>query len=271
MKNEPSLLLKFSGEGLDVRSIPIYELGDTLVAVQRIIHKAFLFDKDRLRKGAKLTQDERQRLALQISERRKSSDAYALIPFVIDPTLQEYVLSLLKVGLGTLAKYALKSVLSDAKDPGSGGTSIHTQDVQGSVLVGAIYAETIQITNHISNIGGIDSIEFIPSPELNIPTVKFTTDTQSYVREIENASYRAHPEEIVGYVTRLHPNRMLAEIKLGPSRYVRVGLDEESFRFVRYDTEPEQQLRFKGCPVVKLGNDLNSFEFFDAESVELDV
>ena len=51
MKEEPSLLLKFSGEGLDVRSIPIYELGDTLVAVQRIIHKTFLFENDRLKKA----------------------------------------------------------------------------------------------------------------------------------------------------------------------------------------------------------------------------
>jgi len=68
MKEEPSLWLKFSGEDLDVRSIPIYELGDTLVAVQRIIHKTFLFENDRLKKHAQLTQEERRRLSLQISE-----------------------------------------------------------------------------------------------------------------------------------------------------------------------------------------------------------
>jgi hypothetical protein len=269
MKEEPSLLLKFSGEGLDVRSIPIYELGDTLVAVQRIIHKTFLFENDRLKKRAQLTQDERQRLSLQISERRKSSDVYALIPFAADPALQQYVLTLLKVGLGTLAKYALKSVLSDDTKPKAGSTAINARDVQGSVLVGAIYAETVQITNHINNIGGIDSIEFIPSSGLNISTVKLTTDTQKYVRDIANESYRADPDEIVGYVTRLHPNRLLAEIKLAPSRYVKVGLDEESFRFVRYETEPEQQLRFKGRPVVKLGKDLSTFQDFEAESVEI--
>ena len=271
MKDEPSLLLKFSGEGLDVRSIPIYELGDTLVAVQRIIHKTFLFENDRLKKGAQLTRDERQRLSLQISERRKSSDVYALIPFAADPALQQYVLTLLKVGLGTLAKYALKRVLSDeTNQTPSSATSIHARDVQGSVLVGAIYAETVQITNHINNIGGIDSIELIPSSGLNMSTVKLTTDTQKYVREIANESYRADPDEIVGYVTRMHPNRLLAEIKLAPSRYVKVGLDEESFRFVRYETKPEQKLRFKGCPIVKLGKDLNSFQDFEAESVEID-
>jgi hypothetical protein len=147
---EPSLWLKFSGEELDVRSVPIYELGDTLVAIQRIIHKTFLFENDRLKKRAQLTQDERQRLSLQISERRKSSDLYALVPFAFDPALQQYLLSLLKVGLDTLAKYALKSVLSDTSKQRSGTTSLRARDVEGSVLVGAIYAETVQITNHIN-------------------------------------------------------------------------------------------------------------------------
>ncbi|MEX0964513.1 MAG: hypothetical protein WDZ52_10800 [Pseudohongiellaceae bacterium] len=71
MNDESSLWLKFTGENLDMRSVPIYELGDTLVAVQRIIHKAFLYQNDRLKKRAQLTQDERKRLSLQIVERRK--------------------------------------------------------------------------------------------------------------------------------------------------------------------------------------------------------
>jgi len=267
MKDEPSLWLKFSGEDLDVRSIPIYELGDTLVAVQRIIHKTFLFENDRLKKHAQLTQDERKRLSLQISERRKSSDLYALIPFAVDPALQQYLLTLLKVGLGTLSKYALKSVLSP--EPKSGNTSIQARDVEGSVLVGAIYAETVQITNHINNIGGIDSIELIPSSTLNISSVKLTPETQTYVREIANESYRGEPDEIVGYVTKMSPNRLLAEIKLAPSRYVKVGLSEEDFDFVRYQTVAEQQLRFKGRPVVRLGKDLSTFQEFEAESVEI--
>lgn len=269
MNEKPSVLLKFSGKNLDVRSIPIYELGDTLIAVQRIIHKTFLFENDRLKKGAQLTQDERQRLSLQISERRKSSDVYALIPFAADPAIQQYVASLLKIGLGTLAKYALKSVLSDEPKKKTGSTSVQARDVHGSVLVGSIYAETVQITNHINNIGGIEDIELIPSSNLRVPSVKLTTDTQKYVREIANESYRGAPDEIVGSVTHLYPNRFVADIKLAPSRYVKVGLDEESFRFVRYETEPEQQLRFKGYPLMKLGKDLSSFQHFEAESVEI--
>lgn len=270
MREDPSLWLKFSGKELDVRSVPIYELGDTLVAIQRIIHKTFLFENDRLKKRAQLTQDERKRLSLQISERRKSSDLYALIPFAADPALQQYLLSLLKIGVGSLAKYALKQVLSDSQKTKNSSTSIKTRDVEGSVLVGAIYAETVQITNHINNIGGIESIEFIPSASLNISGVKLTPETQTYVRDIANERYRGEPDEIVGYVTRMHPNRLLADIKLAPSRYVKVALSQDDFDFVRYKTVAEQQLRFKGRPVVRLGKDLSTFQEFEADSVEID-
>ena len=265
--DSPSLWLKFSGPELDIRSVPIYELGDTLIAIQRIVHKTFLFENDRLKKHAQLTQAERARLSLQISERKKSSDLYALIPFIADPVLQEYLGVLLKAGLGTLAKYALQSVLSPAKQK-TGATTLQARDVQGSLLVGAIYAETVQITNHINNIGGIESIELIPSTGIAVPSIKFTAETQTYIREIANQGYRAEREEISGHVTRLLPNRLIAEIKLAPARYVKVGLTEEDFRFVRYKTEPEQRLRFKGFPIVKLGKDESTYQEFEADSVE---
>lgn len=270
MKEEPVLWLKFSGDLLDVRSVPIYELGDTLVALQRIVHKTFLHTNERLKKRAQLTQDERKRLSLQISERSKSSDLYGLVPFVADAAVQQYLVTLLKIGLGTLAKYALKSVLSDEHQRRENKTSLRARDVRGSLLVGAIYAETLQITNHINNIGGVESIELIPAQSLKIEPIRLTSETQEYVREIMNESYKGEPEEITGYVTRLYPNRLLADIKLEPGRYVKVGLNEDAFRFVRYETGPEEQLRFKGCPIIRLGKDITSYQEFEADSVERD-
>ena len=267
---EPTLWVKFSGKLLDERSIPIYELGDTLVALQRIIHKTFLHSEERLQKHAQLTQDERKRLSLQISEHRKSSDIYGLVPFVTDPAVQLYISTLLKIGLRTLAKYALKSVLTDEQSPTGKKTSLNVRDVQGPVLVGAIYAETVQITNHINNIGGIKSIELIPAQRLGVNPVKITPDTQNYIREIAHESYHGEPEEIVGYVTRLYPNRLIAEIKLAPGHYVKVVLDEEAFRFIRYETEQEEMLRFKGRPIIRLGKDITSYREFDADLVEKD-
>jgi hypothetical protein len=106
------LSLKFTGEQLLSDSVPIYELGDSLVAIQRIVHKAYLFQHDRLQKHAQLTQAERRQTALQIAERRKSSDLYALVPFLSDPIVQQQIGGLLKIGLEALGKYALKRVFS---------------------------------------------------------------------------------------------------------------------------------------------------------------
>jgi len=120
MNKEPMLWLKFSGKSLDVQSMPIYELGDTLIALQRIIHKTFLHDQERLKKHAQLTQEERKRLSLQITDRKKSSDLYALVPFVADPAVQQNIAMLLKFGLGALAKYALKKFYPHLKNCFSG-------------------------------------------------------------------------------------------------------------------------------------------------------
>lgn len=267
MAKDTLLSLKFSGESLDVRSVPIYELGDTLVALQRMVHKTFLAEEERLRKRAQLTRVERKRLSLQISERTKSSDLYALVPFLADTETRNYLAALMKIGLGALARYALGRVFS-SEQSAHRQTSVKVGDIEGSLLVGAIYAETVQITNHINNIGGVDRIDLIPGDRALGSPVILTPETQKYVRQIANERYRGPPEEIVGYVTRMYPNRLLAQIKVGPARYVKVGLDEEMFRFVRYKTQPEEELRFKGRPLIRLGKDRKNYDEFEADTVE---
>ena len=68
------LEIRFIGPTLESRSLPIYELGMALIAVQRIIHKASLYSDGRLEKGAHLATREREGVALQIVSRKKSSD-----------------------------------------------------------------------------------------------------------------------------------------------------------------------------------------------------
>lgn len=269
MKQKSEIWLKFSGEDLDIRSIPIYELGDTLIAIQRIVHKTFLHEKGRLQKHAQLSQNERAQLSLQISDRRKSSDLYALTPFITDRALQEYLLTLMKIGFGSLSKYALKSIFPEEKKPSQSGNKMVNEQVAGSVLTGAIYAETVQITNHIFNIGNIEKIEIVTPENFGIQPILIDQGVQAYVREIANERFRGNETEIVGHVTRMFTTKLTAQIKVGPSRYVNVRLSEANFDFVRYKTAHEQLLKFKGIPLIKLGKDNESFQEFDAISVEL--
>jgi len=263
-----ALALRFSGQQLSSDSVPIYELGDTLVALQRIVHKAYLFQNDRLQKHAQLTQAERRRTALQIAERRKSSDLYALAPFLSDPAVQQQITALLKIGFGALAKYSLKKVFSDSKDRKQNNAPVHVREIEGSAFVGAIYAEVVHITNHINNIGRVESIELIPGAGLSLPPIELTRDTQKYVRDLANERYRGPSQQIVGTIKKLAPDRPTADVLIGPNQLIKVGLTEDAFRFVRYETESEQRIVFKGHPIFRLGTNSGSFREFEAESAQ---
>ena len=232
-----TLWLKFSGDELDIRSVPIYELGDVLIAVQRIIHKSYLANVDRQRNYAHLTQDERRRLSLQIQDRRKSSDLYGLVPFLTDGAIQGYVFDLIKTGLGALAKYALKQAFSEpGPKEGSRTVTQEIRDVRGSMLTGAIYAETVQITNHINNIGGVEKIDFIVGDPHSAPVASFDPDVQAYVRKLATSRYFGERTEIEGYLTKIHANRRTVEIKAGPKRYIEVHVSDDDFATIRYRT-----------------------------------
>ena len=84
-KIEESILsIKFSGEGLDQNGVSIYDLSECLLSIQRIIHKAYLAKEDKLYKGAYPKKEIREKLALQLGERRKGSDLFGLVP-LLDP------------------------------------------------------------------------------------------------------------------------------------------------------------------------------------------
>lgn len=54
--------LRFIGDQLENRSLPIYELGSTLISMQRIINKAYLFEREDLYRSAKLSREVRERV-----------------------------------------------------------------------------------------------------------------------------------------------------------------------------------------------------------------
>src|SRR6266542_2786603 len=110
MKNtEDTLLrLRFVGAELESKSVPIYELGQTLISVQRIVNKSYLFKDKRLESGGQLTDDEQLGLSLQIGTREKGSDIYGLIPFLTDPMAVELVKTALAESIKAISAYASK-------------------------------------------------------------------------------------------------------------------------------------------------------------------
>lgn len=102
------LWVRFEGERLKKQSVPIYDLAQTFIAIQRIVNKAYLFGENRLLKGQRLSQSEQELVALQLKERQKGSDMYGLAAFLSDPFVSTIVAPLVLDGLVALSSYAYK-------------------------------------------------------------------------------------------------------------------------------------------------------------------
>src|SRR5690606_19685943 len=105
------LTIRFIGEELHVRGVSIYDLSTSLLAVQRIMHKAYLAQEGRLEKGAFPDKEEREILALQLGERRRASDAFALVSLLSDPAIQAQVSKVVDWVCGGLISYYTGKVI----------------------------------------------------------------------------------------------------------------------------------------------------------------
>lgn len=108
--------VRFTGKSLNHRSMPIYELGCTLIALQRIINKSYLFAENKLEKGVHLPARKREELALQVASHRQGSDIWGLAPYLSDPAVGPIFQGLLVAGLSAIGAYTWKVVTGNKKE-----------------------------------------------------------------------------------------------------------------------------------------------------------
>lgn len=254
------LQLRFIGEHLENRSLPIYELGTALVSLQRIINKAYFFDRDpdRLDRSTKLDSESRESVALQIGSRRRDSDGYGLIPFLTDPyvlpVLQQVIATAI-TGIGAFAYYKIHQRKTPSK-------------AANQTLVVAIYGDVRQLTERIGGKGKIQAIEIIPSSKVDAHRVRIDIETKNYLKQIEHEPVFGPIMRIRGKLSRLYPRRFELDI-ISKRRRVRVRLDEMDFQTARYQAKQDAVIEFKGHPIYKLGAKTGAFNTFQAESITL--
>ena len=243
--------LRFVGDILDTESLPIYELGSTFIGIQRIFHKAYLFEQKKLERGARLQPDERRKVALQVAGREKRSDAWVLSPFLTDPSFGPVFQALIALGIAGLARYVAKSVMSrsEPKD-------------QQSIFVAAIYNDVVQLTDRIDNIGGVECIEISTTLNTKKP-LTIDSGIRDYVRSIGNEVIWGTLREIDGIVTRLHPQINCIDLRINQNRFVEAWLSAPDFHRLRTARNLESRIvRLSGYPLFKLGQETNNFRKF---------
>jgi hypothetical protein len=259
-KYEESLFtVRFVGPKLDTVGVGIYDLGLTLIAFQRLVHKAYLTKDNRNRKGAFPDKHERQDLSLQIGERKRKSDAFGLIPVVTNPAVMQ-----------TLA-YCADAVFSGVVGYYSGKVLEKIQKERSEpqkIFIGSIYSEVTNIVNRIDQGGAIHGIE-INSPLLpNSKPLLFDEAKKDQLNSLRNQYFLGEMQEITGDVFKLYPNSGIVSIRKSKRGKCTVFLNPELFDRIRYADPNQNRVKFTGRPRYALGVENKAITEFEAYSIE---
>ncbi len=158
--------LRFIGPELDTRSVPIYELGKSLIALQSIIQRAYLFHENRPTNSTVLRTRDRLETALQLTSHDKGSDLYGFAPLLADPIVQAVIAELVIDSLRALYRYVRKAVEDHGQSPSDTLRRIATEPRDTQLLAINIYGDVSILVSRIDNIGGVKAIEISAAAEL---------------------------------------------------------------------------------------------------------
>ncbi|MFI8034179.1 hypothetical protein ACH8I4_09920 [Acinetobacter sp. ABJ_C3_5] len=253
------LSIKFTGSDLDQHGVSIYDLAECLLALQRIIHKAYLAQEKKLYKGSYPKKEIREKLALQLGGRQKGSDIFALIPLVADPNINDALRKAFDYVVSGIVGYYTGDVIERLKKE---------PDDNKKIFIGAIHTEVANIVNRIDTVGGVEGIS-LGSPLLERETLAaFDSKTKDYLASIKDEYYLGSYCEIKGSVYKFYPNSNLVGIKRAGGNTVSVWLNKEDFDQIRYLKESNPIFCFKGHPRYKFGVETKQVSEFEAVEIE---
>jgi hypothetical protein len=260
--------VRFVGNKFDTRSVPIYELGEVLVALQRMINRAYLFSLSDIgdEKGALLGQTSihgksmRQKLSLQLAGREKGSDIYHLTWFA-DNVGADAVRAILSQVASAAKAYTQRKVYS--------GTLENPNRVNSNAS--AMYGEVQTLANRIKSVGDIEQIE-ISMQGQKVPIV-IDKETKTYIKQLQKLEYLGEKDVIGGRIVTAHVDTKDAvDVYLTDrNRRVRVYVSRKVFNKIIKALAKDQNpyFEFRGKPRLKVGYLVSQFREFVASAVKV--
>lgn len=216
---EYPLSVHFEGPGLKTDGLPIGELGEALIAIQRLVYKAYLIQNKEEFVHTAITDAERQKYALQIAKRKHGSE-FILLNWLQntlqDPVVQEKLVSILTIMSGAALNYVENTVREKLNRIRIGKSNPEVDE-----LALRMYPEIQEIVKHIGNPmverqprkkpGIRKGVKRNPKPRvasisITIAGMKrpivFDEKVKEHVRQLENSTkYGAH-RTITGKVVK---------------------------------------------------------------------
>lgn len=212
----------FEGPGLKTDGLPIGELGEALIAIQRVIYKAYLIqNKEEDFFHTAITDEERQKYALQIAKRKHGSE-FIILNWLKDtvqnPVVQEKLAKILTVISGAALTYVENSVRDKLQKFRVGKANSDADE-----LALRMYPEIQEIVKHIGNPvvekpprakpGDRKKVKRTPKPRVDSISISiagmkrpivFDEKVKENVRRMENSIRYGQQQTIVGKVDKAH-------------------------------------------------------------------
>ncbi|MGE3298052.1 MAG: hypothetical protein AB7I68_11975 [Porticoccaceae bacterium] len=256
---ESLFTVRFVGPKLDTVGVGIYDLGLTLVAFQRLVHKAYLAKTDNVRKGAFPEKNQRQELSLQIGERRRESDAFGLIPIITDPMALQTLMYCADAVFNGVVGYYSGKVIERLRNE---------KDETKKLFIGSIYSEVTNIISRIDGGSAINGIE-INAPSLpNAQPLLFDEAKKEQINALGNERFLGETQEITGDVFKLYPNSRIVSIRKSKRGKCTVFLESDLFDKIRYAEPGQSKVKFTGRPRYALGVETKTITEFEAYAIE---
>lgn len=292
--------VRFVGKNIDKENgVPIYELAETLTAIQRLVYRAYL-EHEQLPQQNIRGSSVRSELALQIESRERGSDIYNLTAFIQSPggaIAASFLTSLLAEISIMGARYVRDKVVEHMRkkkireeleveavyrDPKAqkNGNNIKRYVLDKQAI--PYFNEFRGLGNPVGRQGGIDKIE-ITFPNGTKPLI-ITPQFKKNVGKLEHYYYFGDPQDIFGAVDRANVyNHDGAMVRLAHKlrRVTRHGMysltNKKIFVHIGkrrifknlldvladYD---RPMLSFHGRPIHRVGDVGNLFREFELES-----
>lgn len=246
------LSLRFLGDDLSTKSLPIYDLGTSFIAIQRMLYKA---RQHELGTEQSLSAQEKNELTLQVKSHTKGSDAWALAPYNFSSN--GYLTKTVTTVWDALAMYVNR--LIGQPDP-SGSAS------QLELLGLSIYTDTKTLVDRIDG-NTISEIEFnTPSDSYNRP-LAFDLRLKDFVHSLREQSIVGPMQELTGVLSKLDFDRAVAALHVGPRHHVRVQFDDLGIDRLRREAPKNSRVTIEGTPIYRFGVSPGKFDRFEAREI----
>lgn len=216
---EYPLSVHFEGPGLKTDGLPIGELGEALIAIQRLVYKAYLIQNKEEFVHTAVTDAERQKYALQIAKRKHGSE-FILLNWlhntINDPVVQEKLVSILTVLSGAALNYVENTVREKLNK-----LRIGKSNPEADELALRMYPEIQEIVKHIGNPmverqtrkkpGDRKDVKRKPKPRVDSISITiagmkrpivFNEKVKERVRQLENSTRYGALRTIIGKVVK---------------------------------------------------------------------